>query len=119
MHKLLLRVIALALLASGARASACLNDSITDLSEGYFTRIYQELKVKRAATTQTDLLLSGFGALLLIGGTVRMLGPFSARRRAKKRSQRSPQSTTRGGGESSATRSANQRQSASRTSRSA
>ncbi|MGV3533919.1 MAG: hypothetical protein ACO1QR_16235 [Chthoniobacteraceae bacterium] len=117
MHKLLLSVIALALFSSGATASACLNDSITDLSEGYLTRMYQELQVKRTATSRTDLVLSGIGALLLVGGTVRMLLPVSPRRPKRKRGQRSPHSTTRGRGESSATRSANQRESASRNSR--
>lgn len=119
MPKLLLPVVALALLLSAQPAAACLNDSVTSLSEGYFTRIYQELRVKRTATTRTDLLLSGIGALLLVGGTVRMLVPFTAKRRAKRRADRSPRSTTRGGGERSATRSANQRESASRNSQSA
>lgn len=117
MHKLLLRVIALALFSSGATASACLNDSITDLSESYLTRMYQELKVKRVANTRTDLVLSGIGALLLVGGTVRMLVPSGPKRRKRNRAQRSPHSTMRGRGESSATRSANQRESASRNSR--
>ncbi|MGV3533121.1 MAG: hypothetical protein ACO1QR_12185 [Chthoniobacteraceae bacterium] len=117
MHKLFLPVIALALLCSGATATACVNDSITDLSESYLTRMYQELRVKRTATTRTELVLSGLGALLLVGGTVRMLIPFAPKRRSRKRAQRSPHSLRRGRGESSATRSANQRESASRNSR--
>ena len=117
MHKLSLPVIALALFSSVATAMACVNDSITNLSEGYLTRMYQELQVKRTATTRTDLVLSGIGALLLVGGTVRMLIPMVPKRRKRKRAQRSPHSTTRGSGESSATRSANQRESASRNSR--
>lgn len=109
MHKFFLAVVAFALLAGPHSSSACLNDSLTDQSELYITRLYRELtRTADHSNGPSDAIITGVGVLLLVGGTARMMRPPKRKRRAPSRIQSSPQARAHSTGQRSATRSAGQ-----------